>query len=98
MTVEDPDAIVASQKKTLTSNLTTVNKALESSGLSSGMKDALKSLSSALSSSLSEITTLEKSDQVYSVSYNKSAAEGDTHYDLATKRVMVEFQRLEALA
>jgi hypothetical protein len=83
MIIEDPDELVKEQKAQLNQNLSYIQNALNGEGLSEGMSAALNKLAGAFQSSISEISTLEKSDQVYSVHYGEGK-EGGVQYNNKT--------------
>ena len=75
MTIEDPDGIVKSQKERLNDNIAAVNEVLKMIGDNPSAK-SFKDYKAAMNTQLDQIGTLEKSDQVYNVSYEGDSSNG----------------------
>ncbi|CAN5326153.1 hypothetical protein BH09BAC3_BH09BAC3_28490 [soil metagenome] len=88
MIVEDNDGIVKGQKEWINKTLGGFAEVLKLTSLDSKTKEVLEKYKSALAGQLNEITTLEESDQTYSVSY-QTGAEGGVGYDLKADKVTV---------
>jgi len=95
MIIEDPDELVKKQKAQLNQNLSYIQNALKAEGLSEGITSALNKLAGAFQSSLNEISTLEKSDQVYSVHYGEGK-EGGMSYDNKTGAINIGIGKSDA--
>jgi len=80
--IVDKDNIVADLKSYLNTSITTLNTALKDGTLPQGISaDDVTTLVNEYQATLGEIGTLEKSDQIYNVSYNASKGEGGTSYN-----------------
>ena len=91
MQIIDAEGIVQTQKNLLDKNKGAVDEALKMAGLSEDMSKKLKDYKSSLNDQLDEIKTLEKSDQVYNVSYEGDAtAGGATSYNEKTKAIDIQ--------
>jgi len=86
----DKDNIVADLKTYLNNSITSLNAMVKAGTLPQGVtEDMVNGLVSEYQTTLSEIGTLEKSDQIYNVSYNGSQNEGGTSYDDKTGQIDV---------
>ena len=95
MIIEDPDELVKNQKARLNQTLSYIQNALKGKGLSVGMTAALNNLAGAFKSSLNEISTLEKSDQVYFVHYGEGK-DGGMSYDNKTGAINIGIGKSDA--
>jgi RHS repeat-associated protein len=84
----DGDHIVADLKTQLTTSITALNAMIKSGTLPQGVtEDMVNGLVGEYQTTLNEIGTLEKSDQIYNVSYNGSQDEGGTSYNDKTGQI-----------
>jgi len=86
MRITDPDKIVENQKNTLSQAITAIRGYINTGGISEEIGQMLIGVNNA---ALGEISSLEKSDQVYNVAYDKSLTGGGVSYDLANDEVKV---------
>jgi hypothetical protein len=86
MEIKDPDKIVENQKKQLNQAITDIKGFVKNGMVSSEIGDMLIGVNNT---ALSEISTLEKSDQVYTVFNDTGSAEGGMSYNLASGEVRI---------
>jgi hypothetical protein len=86
MEIKDPDKIVENYKKQLNQSITDINTYVKNGTISAEIGEMLIGVNK---SALSEISALEKSDQVYNVFSDKSYSDSGVSYDKATGEVKV---------
>ncbi|WP_415711174.1 RHS repeat-associated core domain-containing protein [Flavobacterium branchiophilum] len=86
MTIEDPDKLVEKQKANLKNSISTLQGFIKSGGMSEELGNKLIGF---FNDNLTEISVMEKSDQVYNVYKDNSTSGSGVSYDKATDKVMI---------
>jgi RHS repeat-associated protein len=86
MEIKDPDKVVDAYKKQLNHNVSSISEFVKNGAISSELGEKFIKVNQT---ALDEITSLEKSDQVYSVYSDKNNSEGGVSYDSASNEVSI---------
>jgi len=88
MEIEDPFLLVQKYKNQINNLIKSIDVILKQGGLAEGVQESLTNLTSSYNDILSEISSLEKSDQIYNVSYT-GENEGGMGYDKKTNKIVI---------
>jgi RHS repeat-associated protein len=86
MTIEDPDGLVKKQKEMLKDTNSTIQQFIKDGGMNAELGNKLISINDRI---LGEISSLEKSDQVYNVS-DVGTGDSGMSYDASSNKVIVK--------